>query len=111
MKVTSANFAGNGGSAADGEGEAPGVGVADAAPASAAPVGLSSFLQADVKRTAEMAISKANRKIIFYCSLFFLKKSSRAASSQVNTSLRPVIFSRFSSTSGGSAYTHPIVGG
>jgi hypothetical protein len=65
VNVTSANFAGSGGSAAVGEGEAPGVGVAVVAPASAAPVWLSSFLQAEVRIIAEMAISKVIRKIIF----------------------------------------------
>ena len=67
MKVTSANLAGNGGSAVDGEGEAPGVGVAFVAPAFVAEPAVSFedlFWQADVKRAAKIAIVRTNRKII-----------------------------------------------
>ena len=69
MNVTSANFAGNGGSVVDGVAEAPGVGVAVAAPASGVAPGFSFedlFWQADVKRAAEIAIVKTNRKIISF---------------------------------------------
>jgi hypothetical protein len=106
VNVTSANFAGNGGSVVDGEGEAPGVGVAVVASAFGAEPAVSFedlFWQADVKMAAEIAVAKTNRKIIFYCSLFFLKKSLRVSSSQVSVSLSPVTFSPLSSTSGGSA--------
>ena len=67
MKVTSANLAGNGGNVVDGEGEAPGVGVAVVAPAFCADPAVSFedlFWQADVKRTAKIAIARTNRKII-----------------------------------------------
>ena len=66
MNVTSANFAGNGGSVVDGDGEAPGVGVAVVAPASGVALAFSFedlFWQAGVNRAAEIAISKINRKI------------------------------------------------
>jgi hypothetical protein len=59
-------LAGNGGSVVDGEGEAPGVGVAVVAPASVEERAVSFedlFWQADVKRAAEIATSKINRKI------------------------------------------------
>jgi len=66
VNVTSANFAGNGGSVVDGDGEAPGVGVAVAAPESGAVPAFSFevlFWQAGVKSAAEIATSKVNRKI------------------------------------------------
>jgi hypothetical protein len=82
VNVTSGNLAGNGGSVVDGDGEATGVGVAVVATASGAAPAFSFedlFWQADVKRIAEIAISKTIRKIIFYRTLFFLKKSSKAS--------------------------------
>jgi hypothetical protein len=66
VNVTSANFAGNGGSAAVGEGEAPGVGVVAAPPSGEAPAFSFEdlFWQEDVKSAAEIMIKKVNRKII-----------------------------------------------
>ena len=90
----------------DGEAEASGVGVAVGAPATDAVPAFSFedlFWQADVKRAAKIAIARTNRKIIFYCSLFFLKKSLRSSSFQVKVSSSPVTFSPLSSTNGGSA--------
>jgi len=66
VNVTSANFAGNGGSVVDGDGEAPGVGVAVVVPASGAAPAFSFedlFWQAGVKSTAEITTSNVYRKI------------------------------------------------
>jgi hypothetical protein len=76
--VTSPNFAGNGGSVVDGDGEAPGVGVAVVAPASGAAPEFSFedlFWQAEEKRAAEIAIGKINRKIIFVDASSFRRSS------------------------------------